>query len=43
VQEVEMPLHPINYFIHLDGKGRIINLRIYNGDIEETGNFKKSE
>ena len=43
VQEVEMPLHPINYFIHLDGKGRLINLRIYNGDIEETGNFKKSE
>ena len=43
VQEVEMPLHPINYFIHLEGKRRLINLRVYNSDIEELGNFKKSE
>ena len=43
VQEVEMPLHPINYFIHLDGKRRLINLRVYNGDIEELENFRKSE
>jgi len=43
VQEVEMPLHPINYFIHLEGKKRLINLRVYNGDIEELENFRKSE
>ena len=43
VQEVEMPLHPTNYFIHLEGKKRLINLRVYNGDIEELENFRKSE
>jgi len=42
VQEVEMPLHPINYFIHLEGKTKLINLRIYNGEIEELQKFDKS-
>jgi len=42
VQEVEMPLHPINYFIHLEGKTTLINLRIYNGEIEELQKFDKS-
>jgi hypothetical protein len=42
VQEVEMPLHPVNYFIHLEGKTKLINLRIYNGEIEELQKFDKS-
>jgi hypothetical protein len=42
VQEVEIPLHPVNYFIHLDGEGRLINLRIFNSEIQELENFKKS-
>jgi hypothetical protein len=43
VQEIEMPLHPVNYFVHLEGNGRLINLRVCNGNIEELGNFIKSE
>jgi hypothetical protein len=43
VQEVEMPLHPVNYFIHLEGKTKLINLRIYDGEIEELQKFDKSK
>jgi hypothetical protein len=42
VQEVEMPLHPLNYFIHLEGKTKLINLRIYNGEIEVLQKFDKA-
>ncbi|HEV8507300.1 MAG TPA: hypothetical protein VGQ53_17940, partial [Chitinophagaceae bacterium] len=34
VQEIEQPLHPVNYIVHLEGKARLINLRIYNGEME---------
>lgn len=43
VQEIEQPLHPVNYIVHLEGKAKLINLRIYNGEIEEEQNFKQSK
>lgn len=43
VQEVEMPLHPINYIIHLEGQAKLINLRIYDAEIQECQKFDKSE
>jgi hypothetical protein len=43
VQEIEQPLHPVNYIVHLSGKSKLINLRIYNGLIEEEQNFREAE
>jgi hypothetical protein len=43
VQEIEQPLHPVNYIVHLEGRAKLINLRIYDGEIEEEQNFKQSE
>jgi hypothetical protein len=43
VQEIEQPLHPVNYIVHLEGKAKLINLRIYDGEMEEEQNFKQSE
>jgi len=43
VQEIEQPLHPVNYIVHLSGKARLINLRIYDGQVEEEQKFKESE
>lgn len=43
VQEIEQPLHPVNYIVHLSGKAKLINLRIYDGQVEEEQNFKESE
>ena len=43
VQEVEIPLHPVNYFITIDNKTKLINLRVYNGEIEELQKFDKSK
>jgi hypothetical protein len=43
VQEIEQPLHPLNYIVHLQGKAKLINLWIYNGQMEEWQNFKESE
>jgi hypothetical protein len=43
IQEIEQPLHPVNYIVHLEGKARLINLRIYNGEMEEEQNFKQSQ
>ena len=43
VQEIEQPLHPLNYIVHLEGKARLINLRIYNGEMQEDQNFKQSK
>jgi hypothetical protein len=42
VQEIEQPLHPLNYIVHLEGKARLINLRIYDGEMQEEQNFKQS-
>jgi hypothetical protein len=43
VQEIEQPLHPVNYIVHLSGKAKLINVRIYNGIMEEEQNFKESD
>ena len=43
VQEIEQPLHPVNYIVHLSGKAKLINLRVYNGQVEEEQNFKESD
>ena len=43
VQEIEQPLHPVNYIVHLEGKAQLINLRIYNGEVEEEQNFRLSK
>ena len=43
VQEIEQPLHPLNYIVHLEGKARLINLRIYNGEMQEDQNFRQSK
>jgi len=43
VQEIEQPLHPLNYIVHLEGKARLINVRIYNGEMQEDQNFRQSE
>jgi hypothetical protein len=42
VQEIEQPLHPLNYIVHMEGKARLINLRIYDGEMQEEQNFKQS-
>src|SRR5215467_7247822 len=42
IQEIEQPLHPLNYIVHLEGKARLINVRIYNGEMQEDQNFKQS-
>ena len=43
VQEIEQPLHPLNYIVHLEGKARLINLRVYDGEMQEEQNFKQSK
>jgi len=42
-QEVQQPLHPVIYIIHLEGKKRLINLQVRNGVVYEWQNFRKSE
>jgi len=43
VQEIEQPLHPVNYIVHLSDRARLINLRIYDGQVKEEQKFKESE
>lgn len=43
VQEIEQPLHAVTYIVHLEGKTKLINLRVCNGVIEEWQNFDKSK
>jgi|SRR5689334_5169888 len=43
VQEIEQPLHPVNYIVHLEGKAKLINLRIYDGEMQEEQNFRQSQ
>jgi hypothetical protein len=43
VQEIEQPLHPVNYIVHLQGKARLINVRIYDGQIQQEQKFKQSD
>jgi hypothetical protein len=43
VQEIEMPFDNFTYIVHLEGKTKLINLRINNGDMEEWQKFDKSK
>ena len=43
VQEIQLRLHPINYIIHMEGKTNLINVRIYDGEIQECEKFEKSK
>jgi len=43
VHEIEKPSHGLTYIIHLEGKTSLINLRVFDGELEEWQKFKKSE
>jgi len=43
VQDIEQPMHPIVYIVHLEGKTKLIKLQICNGIIDEWQKFEKSK
>jgi hypothetical protein len=43
VQEIETPREPFTYVVHLDGKTKLINLRVSNGEMDEWQKFEKSK
>jgi len=43
VQEIEKPSDTFTYIVHLEGKTKLINLRISNEDMEEWQKFDKSK
>ena len=43
VHEIEIPLNPITYVVQLLGKKELINLKIYDGEIEVLQKFNKSK
>lgn len=43
VQEIEKPANAFTYIVHLEGKTKLINLRISDGDMEEWQKFDKSK
>jgi len=43
VHEIEIPLAPITYVVQLVGKKELINLGIYDGNMEELQKFNKSK
>ena len=43
VQEIEKPRDTFTYIVHLAGNTKLINLRIYNGEMEEWQRFEKSD
>lgn len=43
VQEIQQPLHPVTYIIHLENKTRLINLQVSDGVIYEWQKFNKSK
>ena len=43
VHEIETPHDPITYVVQLVGKKEVINLQIYDGEIEVLQSFNKSE
>jgi hypothetical protein len=43
VQEIEQPLHPITYIVHLENKTELINLQVSDGVIFEWQKFNKSK
>jgi hypothetical protein len=42
VEEIEKPRNTLTYVIHLEGKTNWINLKVYNGEMEEFVKFNKS-
>ena len=43
VQEIEKPREPFTYVVHLEGKTKLINLRVSSGEIDQWQKFDKSE
>ena len=43
VQEIEKPRETFTYVVHLEGKTKLINLRVSNGEMDEWQKFDKSE
>ena len=43
VHEIEIPLSPVTYVVQLAGKKELIDLRIYDGEIEVIRKFNKSK
>jgi len=43
VHDIEKPSHSLTYIIHLEGKTSLVNLRVFDGELEEWQKFKKSE
>jgi len=43
VHEIETPLDPITYVVQLTGEKELINLGIYDGQIEVLQKFNKSK
>jgi hypothetical protein len=43
VQEIEKPYNTFTYIVHREGKTKLINLRISDGDMEEWQKFDKSK
>jgi hypothetical protein len=43
VQEIEIPREPFTYVVHLEGKTKLIILRVSNGEMDEWQKFDKSE
>jgi hypothetical protein len=43
VEEIEQPLHPIAYIIHLENKAKLITVRVSDGVIYEWQKFNKTK
>ncbi len=43
VHEIETPRDPITYVVQLEGKKDLINLKLYEGEMEEIQKFNKSK
>jgi hypothetical protein len=43
VQEIEKPRETFTYVVHLEGKTKLINLRVSDGEMDEWQKFDKSE
>jgi hypothetical protein len=43
VQEIERPREPFTYVVHLEGKTKLINLRVSDGEMDQWQKFDKLE
>jgi hypothetical protein len=43
VQEIERPREPFTYVVHLEGKTKLINLRVSDGEMDQWQKFDKSK